>query len=422
MLTLHDKDIDMRKIQIKYIGPLEDTGVIYIKPVMLIIGKQSMGKSTFMKVLCFCEWLEKSIMTGDREVVNKYTHNGTFVKNLSKFFRMGDSFFSEKSEIHYKGDCISIDLDKNASNARITKVEDFDNKRFNEKLCFLPAERNLVYASRNIRKDFNSDRYDMLFNYIFEYGDEEGMHFFTKDNPLVMPFDTNTRYYYDDSKQMAVVEVGNKAVPIQPMFTSSGIQSSLPMLLMILGAFRKAGTRKSVSPEEITNIIARIVMDASSGDATEINVKGTALQLITNFVTYRRSLVFIEEPEENLFPESQYELILAIVKALKETNERTGEDSYVMITTHSPYILSTVNLLLKSFVAHGLETDKEGMLGDEYLLPANKFGAYCADHGTMINILDRECGFIDGVFLDMISQEINRKAALVNDVIYEDMR
>ena len=36
----------MRKIQIKNIGPLEDSGVIYIKPVMLIIGKQSMGKST----------------------------------------------------------------------------------------------------------------------------------------------------------------------------------------------------------------------------------------------------------------------------------------------------------------------------------------------------------------------------------------
>ena len=53
--------IVLRKIQIKNIGPLEDTGVIYIKPMMLIIGKQSMGKSTFMKVLCFCEWLEKKI-------------------------------------------------------------------------------------------------------------------------------------------------------------------------------------------------------------------------------------------------------------------------------------------------------------------------------------------------------------------------
>ena len=412
----------MRRIHIKNIGPLEDSGVIYIKPVMLIIGKQSMGKSTFMKVLCFCEWLEKTIMTGDQEVVNKYTHNGMFVKDLSKFFRMGDSFFSEKSEIHYKGDCISIDLDKKASNAKITKVADFDKKRFNEKLCFLPAERNLVYVSKNIRKDFSSDKYDMLFNYIFEYGDEENVHYFTKENPLVMPFDSETRYYYDDAKRMSLVEVGHKAVPIQPMFTSSGIQSSLPMLLMILGALRKAGTRKSVSLDEITNTIARIVMDSSIGNSSEIHLKDQTVQLITNFITYRRSRIFIEEPEENLFPESQYEMTLAIVKALKEANERTGEENYLMMTTHSPYILSTLNLLLKSVVAIGSETNKDGLLGKEYLLPVNMFGAYYADHGTMTDILDKESGFIDGEYLDTISQEINRKAAQINEVIYGDIR
>jgi AAA15 family ATPase/GTPase len=412
----------MRQIQIKNIGPLEDTGVIFIKPVMLIIGKQSMGKSTFMKVLCFCEWLEKTIMTGDQEVLNKYTHNGSFVKNLSKFFRLGDSFFSDKSEIHYRGDCISIDLEQKARNAKITKLAGFDEKRFNEKLCFLPAERNLVYASRNIRKDFSTDRYDMLFNYISEYSEEENEHFFTKNNPLVMPFDDETRYYYDDASRMPVVEVGHKAVPIQPMYTSSGIQSSLPMLLMILGTLRKAGTKKKVSLEEITNKITRIVMDASSGSTSEIHLNDQPLQLVTNFITYRRSRVFIEEPEENLFPESQYEMVLAIIKALKETIERTGEDSYVMMTTHSPYILSTVNLLLKSVIAQGVQTGKKGLLTEEYLLPVNKFGAYCADHGTMTDILDKESGFIDGEYLDSISQEINRKAARINEVIYGDIQ
>lgn len=412
----------MRQIQIKNVGPLEDTGVIYIKPVMLIIGKQSMGKSTFMKVLCFCEWLEKTIMTGDKEVLTKYTHNRSFVRDLSKFFRLGDSFFSDKSEIHYKGDCISIDLENKARNAKITKLAGFDKNRFNEKLCFLPAERNLVYASKNIRKDFSSDRYDMLFNYIFEYGDEENAHFFTKENPLVMPFDNETRYYYDDAKRRSVVEVGHKAVPVQPMFTSSGIQSALPMLLMILGTLRKAGTKKSVSSEEITNKIVRWLLDGSNGSTSDIHVNDQTLQLATNFITYRRSRVFIEEPEENLFPESQFEMVLAIVKALKKTIERTNEDSYVMMTTHSPYILSTVNLLLKSVVAYGVQTGTDGMLAEDYLLPVNKFGAYCVDHGTMNDILDKESGFIDGGYLDSISQEINGKAARINEFIYGDIQ
>ena len=60
--------------------------------------------------------------------------------------------------------------------------------------------------------------------------------------------------------------------------------------------------------------------------------------------------------------------------------------------------------------------------GDDYLLPVNKFGAFCADHGTLKDILDKESGFIDGEYLDSISQEINRKASQVNEVIYGDIR
>ena len=43
------------------IGPLKDTGVIPISYIMLIIDEQSTGKSTFMKILSFCRWIEKAM-------------------------------------------------------------------------------------------------------------------------------------------------------------------------------------------------------------------------------------------------------------------------------------------------------------------------------------------------------------------------
>ena len=52
----------MATIQIKNIGPITDTGIIPLTSVMLVIGKQSSGKSTFLKILCFCRWMEKLIM------------------------------------------------------------------------------------------------------------------------------------------------------------------------------------------------------------------------------------------------------------------------------------------------------------------------------------------------------------------------
>ena len=44
----------MPDIRIKNIGPIVDTGVIELTAIMLIVGKQSSGKSTFMQILCFC--------------------------------------------------------------------------------------------------------------------------------------------------------------------------------------------------------------------------------------------------------------------------------------------------------------------------------------------------------------------------------
>ncbi|MDR0892693.1 MAG: ATP-binding protein [Mediterranea sp.] len=53
----------MASIEIKHVGPLVDTGRIELKTVNLFIGKQSTGKSTLMKILCHCRWVEKTLMT-----------------------------------------------------------------------------------------------------------------------------------------------------------------------------------------------------------------------------------------------------------------------------------------------------------------------------------------------------------------------
>lgn len=51
----------MQAIEIKNIGPLVDTGRVPITQVMLLVGEQSTGKSTFMKILCFCSWIESRL-------------------------------------------------------------------------------------------------------------------------------------------------------------------------------------------------------------------------------------------------------------------------------------------------------------------------------------------------------------------------
>lgn len=115
----------MPKVRIKNIGPIVDTGDIALSAVMLIVGKQSSGKSTFMKILCFCRWIEKRIMLDGENLLKKYTHYGRFLKELKKFHRFDDAFFAADSYIFYDGDCLTIEMDGVKANVKIRKKANF---------------------------------------------------------------------------------------------------------------------------------------------------------------------------------------------------------------------------------------------------------------------------------------------------------
>ena len=129
----------MATIQIKNIGPITDTGIIPLTSVMLVIGKQSSGKSTFLKILCFCRWMEKLIMVSDEEAISQYTHNLKFLKSMKQFHRFNDSYFSSASSIRYEGDTITITMEMTAENTglSIKKLTFIDYSPF--ALSFIPV-------------------------------------------------------------------------------------------------------------------------------------------------------------------------------------------------------------------------------------------------------------------------------------------
>lgn len=89
----------MNTIRLRQFGPIKDTGIIDLSVVMLIIGRQSSGKSAFMKVLCYCRWIEKKVMTSTDKLVQTYTHNKRFLKDLKQFHRIDDLYFNDDTSI-----------------------------------------------------------------------------------------------------------------------------------------------------------------------------------------------------------------------------------------------------------------------------------------------------------------------------------
>lgn len=401
----------MQTIEIRNIGPLRETGIIPVSQVMLLIGEQSTGKSTFMKILCFCCWLEKQVMIGGDSIVSKYTHYYRFWNELKKFHHFNDEFLSDSSYIKYDGSAIQIEMRGKKRNAKIVRKPKFAAIRHNLKISFLPSERNLLSSIQNIENLYRSKDVDMLFNYILEWGEARLQ--FDVANPLDLVFVDKMKYHYD-AKNGDVLTLADGHSKIKPYYASSGVQSALPIQVLATYLAGEVGTSAKISPVEY---LKQLDLTDSKID---IKVMTSVLKNIQNRSSYKSFHMFIEELEQNLFPKAQFELVKMLVGLLKKMEQKsTGYTSTVFLTTHSPYVLTALNVMMLASAAYEMSPDKVNDLGlEDYVLPKGAYSAYCIKDGRFENIVDEEFGFIKGDFLDSVSELVDNYTFELNSIIY----
>ena len=99
---------------------------------------------------------------------------------------------------------------------------------------------------------------------------------------------------------------------------------------------------------------------------------------------------------------------------------RTEHNSMVVLTTHSPYVLTTLNVLMLASVAW--EKNKKAtskIVPDDYILPIGSIGAYyLTDEGKLQDIVDPELQMVSGLQLDGVSELVDESIAALNSVIY----
>ncbi len=119
---------------------------------------------------------------------------------------------------------------------------------------------------------------------------------------------------------------------------------------------------------------------------------------------YPQSFI-IEEPELNLYPTAQQGLLNWLVEKCTK-----GENDLI-ITTHSPYILSSCNLLLEAYkVAQqrpDLEDEIAAIVPKACWLNPDEFTAYYVADGTVKPITDERTHLIGGNELDAVSGDIS---------------
>lgn len=396
-------------IEIKSVGPIKDVK-IFLNKINLFIGPQSSGKSTIAKVISFCYWLEKNALTNQGiQHIDK-----TFFENKLIVFHKMSSYFSKDSYLKYEGEAIRFEYTPESFN--IEKTENFGQLKVG-KIAYIPSERNIIslpgisslpLPENNIRS--------FLFDWLNIHNK------YTKENAVPL-FDLKMKYYFQESsnKDIIVLE-NNKEISLDE--ASSGVQSVVPLYVYLyyytkwiydneedISFEKKERIEKALIKRFMDETTVHLGLKNNFTDETydkfykadfAKEVRDTLINRIyndsdkllsevrDNISIPHFSNIIIEEPEQNLFPQTQVTLMYDILK-----NINKDRDSLV-ITTHSPYILYALNNCMLGWIVRENvpEEDEECMAQKDSWINPENVSVWEIKDGKFTPYMDSENGTI----------------------------
>jgi predicted ATP-binding protein involved in virulence len=188
---------------------------------------------------------------------------------------------------------------------------------------------------------------------------------------------------------------------IQLADSASGFQSFVPLFVVANYVSELPEKGKEMDEQQRETFKKESVKILNDKTYTEEQKRILLSNLAAQF-NVKRTLNIVEEPEQNLFPNSQQKLINSLI----EYNNST-EGNRLIISTHSPYILSSLNnsiLAEEVFEKTGKSIDAYGK--DKRVAFAD-VSAYQLDDGRIYDIKDYETNLINAEAIDRCSDVIN---------------
>jgi ABC-type lipoprotein export system ATPase subunit len=366
----------MAKLKIENFGPI--TNVEFeLKKFNVFIGQQGTGKSCILKIAAFCKWLEKVYSTSEILYLKKNMTDAEFLNEyLIDFYKL--NFNCHNYSLFYDSDDIKIDISDEKINIDVKK-----NLRPKQRVAYIPAERCLVAAIPNlmslrIRQNTN------IYKYLVDWEDAHKL--YAKKTFSVLNLDTY--FLYNDTQKIDYLSVKDQTViPFEN--ASSGFQSLVPICIL---------TDYYLNSDILMSIVEKIRTDL------DVNIKSDE----------KKCSLFIEEPEANIFPETQYELVKWLVSTVNNGNENS-----IFIATHSPYILSSFNNLIQAENSVLSSSEKRSEINDimqtEDFVNFDEIGVYEVKDGCINDIKDYDLHIINSNGIDSVSDIIQEQFSKLLD-------
>lgn len=381
---------------VKSFGPIKELNITF-KKVTLFVGDQGTGKSCVAKLFAMFKWLEK-VLSQKKYNISYFTQYDRFKKKLCTYHRI-DSFLNDNSSIEFKGELYSFSYENNEFKITYNNKQDINGI---SKIMYIPAERSIVSVAENKPKllmelpDNCATFYDEVVNAkkFFHEGYNlpfEGLRF--KNDNL-----NNTGWIYGENYKVRLVNA------------SSGIQSSLPMCVVSEYLSGKISDKEEIKldkdeKDKLEKRVTEIMQDEDLIDS----IKDMMIRQLSNANKYNRFINIVEEPELNLFPKSQMEVLKSLI-----SNNASSDENMLVFTTHSPYSLAIINTMIMGAEAYANADDEqkkqiENILPLKYQIKNDEIAAYRLSSSAEIyceSIINPKTGLISKNELDSASDDI----------------
>jgi len=396
----------MKKLTVHNFGPVKDAD-IEIKRFNLFIGEQSIGKSTIAKLITiFTDYLNIASLCSDKDKAWKaMLDNYDLLSCLS----------SEDYMIRFEDVADNYHILLNFSSSEISSSIIENGKELTDSskvISFMMKQKPIFHHDLLIPKDKNMSKEDMLKHVTESFR-----------NSIYIP---------------AERIIGSLAYKLLPAMMMS--KEQIPNnLLKYITELNNAKAKYSEFPLDLLDITYKVENDneyviLENGTPLPLRNASSGMQSLIPLIlvlTYGKDnkqyeSFVVEEPECNLFPEKQKQLLQILLTDILN-DERT-----LTITTHSPYLLSALNNYLyagaiSDEIGEDAKVQLKQLVEDKLWMNSDHCSVYSL--GEEINggdycksIIDPENGLIDFNYLDGISITLGEEFNKMQKIYVKEMR
>ena len=397
----------MSSIIIQHFGAIKECNTpIEIKKVTFFIGNQGSGKSTVAKLIATFMWIEKALVRGDYD--RKWFERKNRFKNTFLPYHRIENYLKENTFIQYKGEAYIITYE----NEFLKFAEKKNNNYSLPQIMYVPSERNFIAYVRSPKELKLSS--EALKEFLTEFDNSKEI---VKN--LELPINTINKVILDYDKLNDTLNLKGEdykyKYKIKLTEASSGFQSFVPIHMVsnyLVNTIKKdSGIKVSMSGEE-KDRFRKEVEQIYKNELFTDEQKRIAISVLSKKFNKTSFVNIVEEPEQNLFPTSQRDMLYSLLKINNEI-----ADNKLIITTHSPYLVNYVSLAVEAGkLKQGVTAEKGGRLNEIVPINADDLAIYqLKEEDGTIELLDS----YEGIPSDenFLNNEIGRTNELFADLL-----